>query len=63
VDGKCGAKSAAASLDQNLGPGIATEDRSACWCCAPEGQTCTPSNRSAKGRIVLAQCFASGPGT
>jgi hypothetical protein len=61
VDGKCQADGAPAGTAQKLGPGIATEVLSACWCCAPEGDTCAPSNHSGKGRIVLAQCFKSGP--
>jgi hypothetical protein len=59
VDGQCGADGAPAGSEQKLGKGIVTEDLSACWCCAPEGQTCVPSNRSGNGRIVLAQCFKS----
>lgn len=62
VDGQCGADGAPAGVEQKLGLGIVTEDLSACWCCAPEGETCAPSNRSGNGRIVLAQCFASPPG-
>lgn len=59
VDGDCGASGAPAGSEQKLGKGIVTEDTSACWCCAPEGETCAPSNRSGDGRIVLAQCFKS----
>ena len=58
-DGQCGVHGAPAGSEQKLGKGIVTEDTSACWCCAPEGATCAPSNRSGNGRIVLAQCFRS----
>jgi len=28
-----------------------------CWCCAPQGETCTPGNKSGLGRALLVQCF------
>ena len=59
VDGQCGAENAPAGTEQALGRGLVIEDQSACWCCAPDGETCAPSNRSGNGRIVLAQCFKS----
>ena len=62
VDGQCGADNAPAGSEQALGKGLITEDLSACWCCAPEGETCAPSNHSGNGRIILAQCFKSRRG-
>jgi len=62
VDGECGAQNAPAGSEQALGEGLIMEDLSECWCCAPEGETCAPSNRSGNGRIVLAQCFKSRRG-
>jgi hypothetical protein len=59
VDGQCGAENAPAGSEQALGMGLVIEDLSECWCCAPEGETCAPSNHSGNGRIVLAQCFKS----
>jgi len=59
VDGQCGTEGAPAGSERKLGKGLVVEDTSACWCCAPEGETCAPSNRSGNGRIVLAQCFKS----
>jgi hypothetical protein len=58
-DGQCNADDAPAGSEQELGEGLIIEDTSPCWCCAPEGATCAPSNRSGNGRIVLAQCFRS----
>src|SRR6187431_1510670 len=28
-----------------------------CWCCAPDGETCTPSNKSGIGQAFLVRCF------
>jgi len=28
-----------------------------CWCCAPEGQSCTPGNQTGLGKALLVQCF------
>jgi len=29
----------------------------ACWCCAPSGETCAPSNKSGAGQAFLVKCF------
>jgi hypothetical protein len=29
----------------------------ACWCCAPNGAACTPTNKTGVGRALLTACF------
>jgi hypothetical protein len=29
----------------------------ACWCCAPDGQSCSPTTKSGLGRAILVSCF------
>jgi hypothetical protein len=41
-----------------LAPGNMMEDKAACWCCAPQGASCRPSNPvRPRDHVVLAQCF------
>ena len=56
VDGACGAPAAGPINEYPIGTGSLTEISDACWCCAPEGETCTPANRSGLGRAFLVRC-------
>lgn len=33
------------------------ETQAACWCCAAEGEACTPSSQTGLGRALLVRCF------
>lgn len=33
------------------------ESLEACWCCAPNGASCTPTNKTGVGRALLVACF------
>ncbi len=33
------------------------EVQEGCWCCAVQGESCTPSNKSGNGRAFLVTCF------
>ena len=33
------------------------ETSDACWCCAPDGEACTPGNETGLGRAFLLRCF------
>jgi hypothetical protein len=33
------------------------ETQDACWCCAPAGQACVPSNRTGLGQAFLIHCY------
>jgi len=33
------------------------EVQEGCWCCAVQGESCTPSNKSGNGRAYLVTCF------
>jgi hypothetical protein len=33
------------------------ETQDACWCCAPAGQACVPSNRTGPGQAFLIHCY------
>jgi hypothetical protein len=35
------------------------EVKDACFCCAPQGETCSPGNRTGNGVAFLESCFAS----
>jgi hypothetical protein len=43
--------------DSSVPSGGLAEVLDACWCCAPDGQTCTPTTKSGHGRAILVQCF------
>jgi len=57
VEGKCGQADAGPVNEAAIPGGGLTEIADACWCCAPAGETCTPSNKSGEGRALLVQCF------
>jgi hypothetical protein len=48
---------AAPSTDFTIQEGGRAEVMDACWCCAPFGETCTPSNKSGLGQAFLVKCF------
>jgi hypothetical protein len=57
VDGACG-KPAEASIHRTTIPtGGRAETADACWCCAPAGQACVPSNRTGLGQAFLVHCY------
>lgn len=57
VGGVCGKADAGPITDTvipNRGMGEATE---ACWCCAVSGKSCSPENKTGKGKALLVGCF------
>ena len=58
VGGVCSQAPGAAPISESI---IPTDGRAevmeACWCCAPSGETCTPSNKSGLGQAFLVKCF------
>ncbi len=58
VGGVCSQAPGAAPISESI---IPTDGRAevleACWCCAPSGETCTPSNKSGVGQAFLVKCF------
>jgi hypothetical protein len=48
---------AGAVLESTIQVGGRAEVLEACWCCAPSGETCTPSNKSGLGQALLVRCF------
>jgi hypothetical protein len=56
VGGSCGETSGPVSESKIPSRGLA-EAMEECWCCAPDGQTCTPGNKTGQGRALLVQCF------
>lgn len=57
VDGACGKASDAPLTSTTMPMGGQAEVADACWCCAPAGETCTPSNRTGAGQAFLANCY------
>jgi hypothetical protein len=57
VGGTCGQADAGPAKEASIPSGGLTEISDACWCCAPEGETCTPANESGLGRALLVQCY------
>jgi hypothetical protein len=57
VDGACTQPKDAPAQDASVPSGGLAEVLDACWCCAPDGQTCTPGTKSGLGRAILVQCF------
>jgi len=56
VNGSCSQTSGPVSESTIPSRGLA-EVMDECWCCAPQGETCTPGNKSGLGRALLVQCF------
>jgi hypothetical protein len=59
VNGRCGVPGPAPVTEREIARGLFAAIQGACWCCAPKGQTCTPSGHSRNARVVLAQCFGT----
>jgi hypothetical protein len=57
VDGACERPSAVPATETTLPADGLAEIAEGCWCCAPAGETCTPSNRTGLGRAILVYCF------
>jgi hypothetical protein len=56
VGGTCDKTSGPVSESKIPSRGLA-EAMSDCFCCAPDGQTCTPGTKTGLGRAYLVQCF------
>lgn len=58
VGGVCSQTPGAAPVSESILPSDGrAEVLEACWCCAPAGETCTPSNKSGLGQAFLVKCF------
>lgn len=58
VGGVCSQLPDAAPISESIIPADGrAEVMEACWCCAPSGETCTPSNKSGVGQALLVKCF------
>lgn len=58
VNGVCAAAPIDQSVTETAVPaGGSAEALEACWCCAADGETCTPGNRTGNGKAVLVSCF------
>jgi Ni/Co efflux regulator RcnB len=57
VDGVCGQSKDGPTNDATIPSGGLAEVVDACWCCAPDGEGCTPGTKSGLGRAILVQCF------
>jgi len=57
VNGACGDPTAQPVIEHTVPNAGLAEVLDACWCCAADGETCTPGNRTGAGKAVLVQCF------
>lgn len=57
VNGVCGDPTAHPVSENMVSNGGMTESLEACWCCATDGETCTPGNRTGNGVAILTGCF------
>ncbi len=58
VGGVCSqAPDAVPATEFTMQVGGRAEVMDACWCCAPSGETCAPSNKSGVGQAFLVKCF------
>ena len=57
VAGACGDPTAQPVSERMVPNGGWAEVLDACWCCASDGETCTPGNRTGAGKAILVQCF------
>jgi hypothetical protein len=57
VEGVCGRAEAGPISESTLPADGLAEVQEACWCCAVEGESCTPGNKSGNGRAFLVTCF------
>ena len=57
VGGACGQPAESAIKRTTIPTGGRAETQDACWCCAPAGQACVPSNRTGLGQAFLIHCY------
>jgi len=57
VGGVCGAPDAGPISESILPADGRAEVQEACWCCAVDGESCVPGNKSGNGRAYLVSCF------
>ena len=57
VKGACGDPTAEPISENMIPNGGMVEALEACWCCATDGETCTPGNRTGNGMAILTGCF------
>ena len=57
VGGACGQPPESAVHRTTIPTGGRAETSDACWCCAPAGQACMPSNRTGLGQAFLVHCY------
>ena len=57
VGGACGQAAETAVNRTTIPTGGRAETHDACWCCAPAGQACTPSNKTGLGQAFLIHCY------
>jgi len=57
VGGACGQPADSAIHRTTIPTGGRAETSDACWCCAPAGQACVPSNRTGLGQAFLIHCY------
>ena len=57
VGGVCGTPDAGPISESILPADGLSEVQDACWCCAVDGESCTPGNKSGNGRAFLVTCF------
>ncbi len=57
VKGACGDPTAEPISENMIPNGGMVEALEACWCCATDGESCTPGNRTGNGMAILTGCF------
>ena len=55
--GACGQAADTPVKRTTIPTGGRAETQDACWCCAPAGQACVPSNRTGLGQAFLIHCY------
>jgi hypothetical protein len=57
VNGACGQPEEGKVTEAVIPAGGIAEVLEGCWCCATDGESCTPGNKSGNGRALLVHCF------
>ena len=57
VNEACGGAEGSAVRESVMPPGGRAEVLEGCWCCAPSGETCSPTTRAGQGQAFLERCF------
>jgi hypothetical protein len=57
VGGVCGKPDSGPVTDSAIPSGGMSEGTEACWCCALSGNSCSPENKTGKGKAFLVGCF------